>query len=672
MAAPSAALDAVLLHHPVWRGGALAQAAPQAVPTGFAGLDRELPGGGWPAGALTEILCAERRHRRAAAGAARARRADARRQPRRLAGAAAPALCAGAGRRRRAPGVPHGGQGAGQARRAVGGGAGAARGHLPRAARVAAARQLRRTEAPGGGGGGGPGFHCAVPAAAGGARILSRAPAARRWSPMASGSPCASSSAAGPCSPPRCAFRSRGPSMLWVALCFPRLALEALLRGRAPPEGADDPWAVVENRSVLACNAAAAAAGVHPGSALAAAWALAPRLRTAAQCAAEAAALEAVAAWACQFTSRVSLEPPQAVLLEVEGSLRLFGGAGHLMARLRSGLAGIGFEALLAAGPDGARRALARARRRRDARGAAGLRHRPGPGGARAAAQDRHQDARRAAAPAARRRRAALRPGPARRARPGLRPDAGAARVLRAAGALRGPARAARAGGAGRERCCSPRGACSLQLEGFLAARQAGVRGFALSLAAARARRPPNRDRARRAAPRRGAFRAPAARAPRRARAARAGRGAAARGRGCWRRWPEQTPGLFDDARSERRTGSGWSSACRRGWASARCTGSPLHADHRPERAWRAVECRCGERQADSRRPAPAVAARAAAPARPKASSRCWRGPSASSRAGGTATRCGATTSSPARGDGSLAGSTASGGGRWFLHGLFA
>ena len=48
--------------------------------------------------------------------------------------------------------------------------------------------------------------------------------------------------------------------MLWVALCFPRLALEALLRGRAPFEGPDDLWAVIENRSVLVCNAAAAAA----------------------------------------------------------------------------------------------------------------------------------------------------------------------------------------------------------------------------------------------------------------------------------------------------------------------------------------------------------------------------------------------------------------------------
>jgi protein ImuB len=139
--------------------------------------------------------------------------------------------------------------------------------------------------------------------------------------------------------------------MLWVALYFPRLALEALLRGRAPSEGADDPWAVVENRGVLACNAAAAAAGVQPGNALAAAWTLAPRLRVLPRnAAAEAAALEAIAAWACQFTSRVSLEPPQAVLLEVEGSLRLFEGSARLMARLRSGLAGIGFDGLLATG----------------------------------------------------------------------------------------------------------------------------------------------------------------------------------------------------------------------------------------------------------------------------------------------------------------------------------
>lgn len=152
--------------------------------------------------------------------------------------------------------------------------------------------------------------------------------------------------------------------MQWVALCFPHLALEARLRGRASSEAAGEPWAIVEDRSVLACNGAARALGVCRGSALAAAWALAAHLRILPRDAAsEKQALEAVAAWAGQFTPRISLEPPQAVLLEVEGSLRLFGGAGRLMARLRRGLAELGFEALLATGPT-ARAALWLARGR--------------------------------------------------------------------------------------------------------------------------------------------------------------------------------------------------------------------------------------------------------------------------------------------------------------------
>ena len=46
----------ILSQHSVWRGGALASGPGATVPTGFAALDRELPGGGWPSGALTEIL----------------------------------------------------------------------------------------------------------------------------------------------------------------------------------------------------------------------------------------------------------------------------------------------------------------------------------------------------------------------------------------------------------------------------------------------------------------------------------------------------------------------------------------------------------------------------------------------------------------------------------------
>jgi hypothetical protein len=49
------ALEEILRHPRVWRGNALAGGVP-AVPTGFAELDAELPGGGWPAGSLTELL----------------------------------------------------------------------------------------------------------------------------------------------------------------------------------------------------------------------------------------------------------------------------------------------------------------------------------------------------------------------------------------------------------------------------------------------------------------------------------------------------------------------------------------------------------------------------------------------------------------------------------------
>jgi protein ImuB len=58
--------------------------------------------------------------------------------------------------------------------------------------------------------------------------------------------------------------------------------------------------------------------------------------------------LEAIAAWACQFTPRVSLEPPQALLLEVQGSLRLFGGMDALGKAIAAGLEAMDVSAALA------------------------------------------------------------------------------------------------------------------------------------------------------------------------------------------------------------------------------------------------------------------------------------------------------------------------------------
>lgn len=112
------------------------------------------------------------------------------------------------------------------------------------------------------------------------------------------------------------------------------------------------PRAVADGGRVIACDPQAEAFGVRPGMGLAAAWAFAPQL-----CvwpydrAAERAALEGIAAWMCQFTPRVSLQPPQGVVAEIEGSLRLFRGAAALLERIRDGIEQMGFSALSAAAP---------------------------------------------------------------------------------------------------------------------------------------------------------------------------------------------------------------------------------------------------------------------------------------------------------------------------------
>src|SRR3982751_2811544 len=70
--------------------------------------------------------------------------------------------------------------------------------------------------------------------------------------------------------------------------------------------------------------------------------------------------IEPLAAWACQFTPRVALEP-DALLLEIEGSLRYFGGVEPLTALLERGLGDLGVQATLATAAT-ARAALWRAR----------------------------------------------------------------------------------------------------------------------------------------------------------------------------------------------------------------------------------------------------------------------------------------------------------------------
>ncbi|MSQ60607.1 MAG: translesion DNA synthesis-associated protein ImuA [Betaproteobacteria bacterium] len=50
------ALESLLQTPHIWRGNQYARVAFESIPTGFSHLDTQLPGGGWPRAALTEIL----------------------------------------------------------------------------------------------------------------------------------------------------------------------------------------------------------------------------------------------------------------------------------------------------------------------------------------------------------------------------------------------------------------------------------------------------------------------------------------------------------------------------------------------------------------------------------------------------------------------------------------
>jgi protein ImuB len=135
---------------------------------------------------------------------------------------------------------------------------------------------------------------------------------------------------------------------MWIAIRLPQLPLEIFLRGSSTPE----PFALEERHCVFACDRKAHARGVRAGMAVAAALALAPRLRVAPRDpAAETEALLGAAGWAAQFTPGVALEFPDGVLLEVSGSLKLFGGLEPLLERLRRGLAEMGWSAAFAGAP---------------------------------------------------------------------------------------------------------------------------------------------------------------------------------------------------------------------------------------------------------------------------------------------------------------------------------
>jgi protein ImuB len=156
-------------------------------------------------------------------------------------------------------------------------------------------------------------------------------------------------------------------TMLWACLIFPSLPLDVFARAQSPDDAAH-PFVVSSGGHyprVVAANAAARETGIRTGQLISASLAFAPELKCRDRDAdAEARALAQLATWALTFTPSAGLAPPNAIVAEIGGSLRLFSGLPQLVARLMEGTEALGYTARLGLAPTpGAALLFARASR---------------------------------------------------------------------------------------------------------------------------------------------------------------------------------------------------------------------------------------------------------------------------------------------------------------------
>ena len=136
---------------------------------------------------------------------------------------------------------------------------------------------------------------------------------------------------------------------LWFCIWLPHLPLEANRSSEAAT-------AIVEEQHgihrILLADAEANAAGVMPGQAANAALALLPTLLLEERSLpGEQQALERLATWLERFSSFVCIADRDVLLLEIAGSLRLFGGLRELRQKISREIRELGFTGLFSIAP---------------------------------------------------------------------------------------------------------------------------------------------------------------------------------------------------------------------------------------------------------------------------------------------------------------------------------
>jgi protein ImuB len=136
----------------------------------------------------------------------------------------------------------------------------------------------------------------------------------------------------------------------WISLYFNNLSIEVIAGSR------DRARAVLAGRKqqdrVLMCNPVASSLGIRPGLSVNAALALVPGLEVVFRdTRLETQTLQKLATWATRFTPAVSIDSPNALLLDIHASLKFFGGLVPLQKRLIHDLDHLGYEVTFACAP---------------------------------------------------------------------------------------------------------------------------------------------------------------------------------------------------------------------------------------------------------------------------------------------------------------------------------